>query len=332
MVWANCVKEGEGIRRRIGELAPRYPQRPTDDFEQIARNVLELKTTCFDYVADEVPWFDMSFGPDQISSFFGQSIEYSDHSQGTSWSKPMEGELENLIPLLKEDDSNPNYQAMISYHEKMADILDGRVVLGGLDYHSNFDAIASMRDPVNACIDMIEKPDLMKEALRRVTEGHGRFYNRFYGAGRMAEVGTSSWVHAYSAGRYLTLNSDFICMLSPDQVNEFVIPCLEEECSMVDHAIFHLDGPEAIKHMKSIAAIDKIRCIQWTPGAGQEGNGPYWLGFYQDVLSTGKGIYISCGTETAKLLHKELKSNKVIYNVGGTRLEVEEFVRWFDGN
>lgn len=332
MIWAGCVKEGEEYRRRIGELTPRYPQRPTDDFEQYARNVLEMKTSCFDYVADEVPCFDLSFGPDQISSFFGQIIEYSDHSQGTNWSKPMEGELEDLLPLLAEDESNPTYRAMIDYHATMARILDGHVVLGGLDYHSNFDAIASMRDPVNACIEMIEKPELMKEALRRVTEAHGRFYDRLHEAGRMAETGTTSWVAAYSAGRYLTLNSDFICMLSPDQVTELVIPCLEQECSVVDHAIFHLDGADAIKHMKSIAALDKIRAIQWTPTSGTPGNGLYWLDLYRDILSTGKGIWMSVNCETVKQLHKELKSNKIIYAVGGTRAEVEDLLRWFDSD
>jgi hypothetical protein len=330
LVWANCLKEGEEYRRKMGELWPRYPQRPTDDFEKHARNVLEVRTTCFDYIADEVPCFDLSFGPDQFSGFFGQTIEYSEDSEGTSWSVPMGLELEDLIPLLAEDDNNSMYRSMLDYHAKMAEILDGRVVLGGLDCHSNFDAIASMRDPVNACIDLIDKPELMKEALERVNEAFKHFYNRFHEVGRMADTGTGSWVSAYSTGRYLTLNSDFICMLSPEQVNEFVIPCLEEETSVVDHAIFHLDGRAAIKHMKSIAAVDKIRAIQWTPSAGDEPNGPYWLDFYREVLSTGKGIYISADTQTARQLHQELRSNKIIYGVWGSREDVENLVRWLD--
>jgi len=189
-----------------------------------------------------------------------------------------------------------------------------------------------MRDPMNACMDMLMKPELMKEALKLVTESYKHFYNRFYEEGRMAEVGTSSWVAAYSAAKYLTLNSDFICMLSPSQVDEFVIPCLEEECSVVDHAIFHLDGVDAIKHVKSIAAIEKIRAIQWTPSAGIEPNGPYWLDLYRDILATGKGVYISCSCEFARQLHQELKSNKIIYNVGGSRAEVEDLLQWLEKN
>ena len=330
MVWANCLKEGEEYGRKMGELWPRYPLRPTDDFEKQARNLLEVRTTCFDYVADEVPYFDISFGPDQISGFFGQKIEYSDHSQGTSWSVPIEGELEDLLPLIREDENNSFYRTMLDAHATFAGILDGQVVLGGLDYHSNFDSIASMRDPVAACMDLIDKPELMKEALSRINEAYKRFYNRLYEVGRMANTGTGSWVNAYSSGRYVTLNSDFICMLSPEQVVEFVIPCLEEETSVVDHAIFHLDGRDAIKHMKNIAAMDKIRAIQWTPSAGDQPNGPYWLDFYRDVLSTGKGIFIGTDTETARQLHQELKSNKIIYAVSGSREQVENLVGWLD--
>lgn len=332
LVWAICLKEGEEYRQKMGELWPRYPQRPTDDLEKYAKNVLELRTTCFDYVADEVPSFDISFGPDQFSGFLGQTIEYSEHSEGTSWSVPMDLELEDLIPLIREDENNAMYRAMLDYHAKMAEILDGRVVLGGLDCHSNFDAIASMRDPAKACIDLIEKPELMHKALGCVNEVFKRFYNRFYEVGHMADVGTGSWVNAYSTGRYMTLNSDFICMLSPAQVDEFIIPCLEEESSVIDHAIFHLDGPDAIKHMKSVASIDKVRAIQWQPGAGEQPNGPYWLDLYRDILSTGKGIFISVDAETAKCLHQELKSNKIIYHMGGTREEVENLVRWLDAN
>lgn len=330
MVWASCVKEGE--QQRIGALTPHYPLRPTDDAEAIAGNVLELKTNCFDYVGDEVPAFDISFGPDQFSGFFGQKIEYSDHSAGTSWSVPMEGELEDLLPLITEDETNGFYSRMLEFHRKMAEVFDGRVVIGGLDYHSNFDSIASMRDPVNACIDLMEKPAVVRDALRRVNEEFKRFYNRMYEAGRMANVGTCSWVGAYSTDRYQTLNSDFICMLSPRQVDEFVIPCLEEECSVIDHAIFHLDGVDAIKHIPSITAIPKVRAIQWTPSAGIEPNGLYWLDLYREILATGKGIYISCGCDAARQLHQELKSNKIIYNVWGSRAEVESLVQWLDEN
>lgn len=332
MVWAWCPKQGEEYTQRIPQISPRYPLRPTDDPEQVARNVLELRTTCQEYVADEVPAFDISFGPDQMSGFLGQTIEYSEHSAGTSWSKAIEGDLESLLPMLQVNENNSFYARMLEFQQVFARVFDGRVVIGGLDYHSNFDCIASMRDPVNACIDLIEKPELMKEALGRVNDAFKRFYNRFYDVAKMAEVGTCSWLGAYSAGRYQTLNSDFICMLSPEQVDEFVIPCLEEECSVVDHAIFHLDGVDAIKHVPSIAAIDKVRVIQWTPTSGLPGNGPHWLELYRDILKTGKGIYISSSVETAKLLHNELKSNKIVYNVGGTRADIEDFVRWLERN
>ena len=318
MVWAACPKEG--MENRIEVLTPHYPTRPYWNLEKIAGDVEELMTECLEFPGDTVPSFVPSFGPDQFAGLMGVKMNYSSASESTSWSEPMEGELENILPLhIKED--NPFIQAMDRY-------------ISALDMHSNLDAIAAMRGPENVCIDMIEKPEMLHRAMNDLGRIYEQVYNRYYAFGNMASTGTSAWLSAYSTKKYQGLASDFICLLSPAMANEFVLPVLERELAVVDHALFHLDGPDALAHLDSLLSLKKLHGIQWVPGAGEQGHGPAWFDLYKRILNAGKGLWITAESDVVKVIHKELQSPNIIYCIerAKPKAEIESLISWLRTN
>ena len=45
----------------------------------------------------------------------------------------------------------------------------------------------------------------------------------------------------------------------------------------LDHSLYHLDGPDAIKHVPALMELEKLDALQWTCGAGQpDGACPRW--------------------------------------------------------
>ncbi len=102
----------------------------------------------------------------------------------------------------------------------------------------------------------------------------------------------------------------------------------------MDHCVFHLDGPDALRHIDDILAIDAIDVVQWVSGAGQK---PMWqwTEVLQKIQAAGKGIQvwdITC--EQVKQVHKELKPEGVVYCPQGmeSRSEVDDLCEWLEQN
>ncbi len=327
MIWGGITDPVLGAQAESDSesLYPDYPVYPNADFRKIAQNLLKMFQRSQDYVGDGVPYYSPSFGPDQFAAFLGVKIEYSPDSRSTCWSMPLEKELEDIPPLAL-DDSEPMLVAMGKFISTLAEVADGRFVVGHLDFHSNLDTLIAMRGPENFCFDMIEKPELAKMAIDQTVGIYRELMTRFQKLGNMNATGTTSWMPAYSTKLFQALASDYICLLSPEMARKFVIPAIDEEASFCDCSIYHLDGPDAVAHLDDLLSIPKINAIQWVPGDGNQPNGPYWLELYKRILAKGKGIWMDASPETAKAVHAELKSNKIIYCTTGTRAQVTDLV------
>ena len=79
----------------------------------------------------------------------------------------------------------------------------------------------------------------------------------------------------------------------PDQFDEFMLPGLRRQCDEIDYCFYHLDGKAATIHLDSILSLDKLKCLQWTPGDGQpDGGDERWFPIYEKVRAAGRGLWI----------------------------------------
>ena len=317
----------EGVEQVGG---PPYPTRPTDDFDKLLDQA-EAHMASRYYGGEAMPFYEPSFGPDQVGAFVGARLDHSTDSSGTSWSVPFVEDWEEALPL-RLGQGNDTWERMLELCRLAGERGEGKFLVGMLDLHSNFDWLAAIRGPDRLCMDLLDVPELIHRAMASARELYPQTYNALYEAGNMAGRGSCGWLPFFSERRYATTQCDFACLLSPPQLNEFALPALEEECDFLDRSVYHYDGATCLQHFDAITGIKSLDGIQWTPTAG----GPPmmgWLDLLKRFQATGKSIFVGCSAEELKVYHRELEPNLVLYSVGvGSEREADELLKWLEQN
>jgi 5-methyltetrahydrofolate--homocysteine methyltransferase len=301
------------------------------DYEILLKQVDEyFETHCF--LGEAMPGFRPGFGPDQVAGFLGAPIVISEGSAVTSWSEKIVNDWESFLPLeIKED--NVCWQEMKKYHEVAEKHLAGKALIYDIDLHSNIDGLEGLRGGQKLLFDLIDTPDLVREAMNQIRKLYRKIYDEFYVYGNKENLGTTCGLPLYSSGKYNRIQSDFICLLGPDMFREFVLPAIVEEAQFLDHNCFHLDGADALKHIDDILAIEEIDSIQWVPGAGKKTQFQ-WPEVLHKIQNAGKSIHIfDSSIEEIKIYHKEYKPELIVYEVkASSRVEGLEFLDWLKKN
>jgi hypothetical protein len=131
-------------------------------------------------------------------------------------------------------------------------------------------------------------------------------------------------------GRAYPVSCDFICMISPKMFQDAILPSLYAEIQWLDHSIYHLDGPGALRHLDALLDLPELDGIQWVFGAGNE-PARKWIDVYKRIQAAGKCIQL-LGTDIADTVAvcEHLRPEGVWLCPGGTysRAETEEFLKW----
>ncbi len=288
-----------------------------------------------DFLGECVPCYDPDLGPDQYAAFFNQGAELIcvEGSENTSWVEPVIDDLEQALPLRIEPD-NAWWQHLLAHCRVLAEHGRGRCLVGMCDLHSNADTLLALCNTEQFCMDFLDIPEIMHQAMNQVRATYPFVYNGIYEVGGMSRAtGSVGWIPLWCEGRYATIQCDYICMVSPDTAREFIIPALAEEAAFLDHCAYHLDGPGALPHLDDILSIPDIDVIQWVSGSGQ----PHmceWLDLFRKVRAAGKSLILyPYSLDKLKELHRELGPRRIAYQLNGfERHEIEEALVWLAKN
>ncbi len=274
--------------------------------------------------AEAIPYFDISFGPDQLAAFLGAKLKRQGDS---SWADPFVEDWKSL-PELRIAEENPVWKRMIEFYRHGAQFSDTKFLLGVLDLHSNMDWLRAIRGTDRLCLDLLDSPDEIERRMKEVRRLFPAVYETMYRAGKMKGRGTIGWIPLYCEDRFAAIACDFICMVSPEIARRLIIPALEEEASYLDHCIYHLDGPEALVHLDDLLAIPRIDAIEWTPT--QDGSHIEWMELFKRILRAGKSIIIYPQSgEQLKAFHRELGPKGIVYQLtASSEREVEGLITW----
>ena len=329
-VVASCPKNPPLPERDPGE---RYYYACTRQWERKLKAIdRELDSLLF--LGEAIPQYHGDFGPDQWAAFLGAELEFSADSPDTNWVEPLVTDWNDALPL-QLDESNPTFRGVLELTELLAKHSNGRYAVGQLDHHSNADTLSALRGPENLCMDLYDVPELVGRAMEDVRRMHRPIVEAVHRACSPAleyGSGRSLW-HPRSFG---FVQSDFICMMSPEMFREYVLPALEEEASVFEASAFHLDGPDALRHLDDILAIDDIDVLQWVSGAGQKANFR-WVDVLQRCQAAGKAVQVYGGDDepldldAIKFIHPQLDPAKVVYyaNVADEQ-EFNGIAKWLE--
>jgi hypothetical protein len=137
-----------------------------------------------------------------------------------------------------------------------------------------------------------------------------------------AGQGTTNWTAGWSRERFLCIGqNDFTCMISPELFDRFCFHDTLETTNYVDRSIYHLDGPDAIRHVPRLLEIEKLDCIQWIHGAGQP-SAIHWLDLLRQIQRGGKSVQVLYApdhgeeedtVECLRILRRELDPNRLFF-------------------
>ena len=266
-----------------------------------------------EFLGDGMPVVYPNLGPELFSALYGCPLHFGDY--GTSWSDPILHNWSEADQIVL-DWHHPYLKKLHELTDAFIEIGKGKFITGITDIHAGGDAIAAFRDPQNLAVDMLAYPAEIQALLRRVTDDYFKFYDIFYNQLKTAGLPITTWTMLVSDTKYYVPSNDFSIMISKKMFDEMFLPGIIEECQYMDHNIYHLDGPGALRHLDSLLSIKELDAVQWVFGAGNEGF-QRWVGVYQKIQAAGKGIQVNCEVSEIDQVMETLSPRGLYLNVSG---------------
>jgi len=85
-------------------------------------------------------------------------------------------------------------------------------------------------------------------------------------------------------------------------------------CAHLDHGFYHLDGPGQIPHLDMLLEMERLRGIQWIPGAGAP-PAEEWLGLLQRIIESGKLCQVFVTAEGARTIVRNLGGKGFFFGI-----------------
>jgi hypothetical protein len=272
-----------------------------------------------DFVGDSLPIYMPNIGPEITATLFGCDLDFGEH---TSWSHPIIHNADEWKRVLERaaDFQNPYWQAVEAMTDLALQNCDNCYLVGITDLHGNWDILAALRDPQMLCMDVFDCPETVAKVANHVATGFVQAFERLYEKIAAHGQGSTTWLPFYHGGRGYVPSCDFWCMVSDETARELILPSILTEMQTLERSIFHLDGPQALRHLDILLEIPQLSAVQWVYGAGA-GPASRWIETYQKIQRSGKSFQLIAETADDAL--------RVLETIGprGVWLQIDE---WFD--
>ena len=241
------------------------------------------------YAADATPSFLPNMGPGILAACIGGSFTLA---PSTVWfdREILIDDMEKLPPL-KFDPESEMWRTIMRIQNRMLEEPDANVMI--VDIGGILDIAASLRSTETLLYDLYDYPEEVKQLCSVITD---RWIEAFdLQVANVARNGLpyNHWHEIPSSLPWYPLQCDFCAMISPAQFEEFVLGDLIRLANHMPRSIYHLDGPDAIRHLDMLLDIDNLTGIQWQNGAGQA---PYtdecWFDLYRRIQDKKKNIVL----------------------------------------
>lgn len=276
-----------------------------------------------DFLGDALPNAWPNLGPEVFSAFFGMEMEYT---ETTSWGVPNLKDWADADKLQFSPD-NVYWKKLVEMTDALLDAGKGKYYTGISDIHPGGDAVAAFRDPMQLNLDLLTNMDDVKRLLDRINRVYSEVFDYFYGKLSAAGQACTSWPGIVSSKKYYVPSNDFSCMISKEMFDEVFLPGIIDECRHLEASIYHLDGPDALRHLDSLLDIKELNAIQWVYGAGR-GRASDWIPVYQKCQAAGKGIQLGIEPDELDTIMNNLRPEGVWMSVSvGSREQAENVLK-----
>jgi len=234
------------------------------------------------------------------SRYLGAPNRYVD--ENTTWAKPIIDDWDNCPPL-EFDAENKWWQITMNLMTAASEALDQynlECFMGLPDLNGPTEVLSELRGAEKMCMDLILSPYKVMQAAVKVQQAWFKAWERT-SAIASKFGGYLTWMGIWSEIPAIDLQSDFSALISPKMFNDYIYPFIKEQIDYFPRTIFHLDGPDMVRHLDTLLSNDDLNSIQWVQGAGA-GKVSEWLDVMKKIQAGGKSLYIYCEEDEVKFL------------------------------
>lgn len=267
-----------------------------DKYMDAERMVARYRHYCENhlFLGESFPNMSADFGPGSVAAYLGSDIEFNDD---TVWFTEFVEEWSEQ-PDIAYNPENTWLKKHLQLVQDCHRLANDDFYIAVPDLMENIDVLASMRGAQNIIFDLMDEPEEIKRRIEQVDDVYFRYYNQFYEIVKDTDDSSCYTVfQIWGEGKTAKLQCDFSAMISPDQFREFIQPSLRKQAKQLNNVLYHLDGPDAIRHMDALMEIDEIDALQWTSGDhGPDGTLEEWYVIYDKARAAGKSLWIKVYT------------------------------------
>ncbi|MFA9465661.1 MAG: trimethylamine corrinoid protein 2 [Velocimicrobium sp.] len=269
-----------------------------------------------DFLGESFPNISLDFGPGSMAGYVGCEIVFN---EDTVWFDHFVEDWEEYKDIAY-DSENKWLKKHLKLFEDVRKLIGDEFLIGIPDIMENVDVLASMRGVQDLIFDMVDEPEEVQRRLDQIQAIYFDYYNQFYDIVKGIEGDSCYTVfQIWGPGKTAKIQCDFSALMSPNQFREFVQEELRKQAKQLDHVLYHLDGPDAIKHLDAIMEIDEIDALQWTSGDhGPDGTMVEWYPIYDKAVAAGKGLWIKVYSGTLDEWIERVE--KLVYRYGSNAM------------
>lgn len=262
------------------------------------------------YLAEAVPVYIPGLVCSDTAAFLSEGI---DIREDTVWYPPIIDEWDEFSFTFDRD--NKWWQLVKRMTEAAVKRGKGKYLIAIPDFQVAIDIVSLLRSPQKLCIDLIENPNYVKRATEFIlNDVYVHCYHEIRSIIASHSDVAADWLGLFSVGNHDIIQCDFSALISPRHFEEFCLPDIQRQCSMLDYSIYHLDGPDAIKHLDMILEVKELNAIQWVPGAGKP-PARAWTAMLKKIQQAGKSVYIHSPARDVEGILEELSPRGLMINV-----------------
>lgn len=243
------------------------------------------------YPLDILPIAETNIAPGALALFLGGEAQFSDGAVWLHSSNKFQKAPEEWSEL-KLDKNNYYWLKQLDILKMSKEFSEGKYIVGLTDLVQNIDTLDTLRGTNDLMMDFLDRPEWVKQKVEEITQAWFEAFDEFYEIIKLDDGSMAvDCFRIFAPGKTAMLQCDAAGMISEDMFNEFVLPSIKKQCKFLDYSIYHIDGPDALRHLDSLLEIEELDAIEWTPGPQvPQGGDPHWYELYKKILSSGKSV------------------------------------------
>ena len=276
----------------------------------------------------------VNFGPGVQAALLGAPYELTPECIWFDLYPPIKNW--DTIPVFKTDPEHELYKAIEDKTRALLAASKGRYTVSVTDIGGQMDVLFSLRGE-ELLTDLIDYPDEVKTAQNQLDTEWIEYFNKMTNMIGPSGFGYTTWAPIVWDKPWYPIQCDMSVMISPRMFEEFVLPSLDKVSAAAGRAIYHLDGPEEVKHLDMLLSLKHVSCIQWTPlpdpvpgrvGFDQDFADELSLGVYKRALEAGKkvAIFHAPAVQIEKIFDAVGCDGVYIVTSLNTRKDADEFI------